>query len=264
MSRGKASANYLHREGLVGHETAADWGFLYETSLIKSSKWEIGDRTVLPDGRIFRYAKVTSGGEAYAGQGCSFENVIAISGSCAAAQVIGDSQITFASQTFSVDELRGGYIVIYSSDNSNVQQRGIIGNTVASSSTVTIYLDAPLVANVAAAKFCEVLHNPYSSVKTRSGEQDGYVSIAGVAAVEATALKYVWIQTWGPCWVPPGEAGVGGVTSERQLVFAIGGAVHPHNAAHATTKQQQHAGFIIQRDSSSNDGPPFVMLQISV
>ncbi len=136
MARGKAQANYLHREGLVGHDTASDYGFLNVASLTKDPKWSIGDRVVLPDGRVFRYGKVTSGGEAYAGQGCSFENAVAISGNCAAAQAIGDSQITFASQTFSEDELRGGYIVIYGDDNSDVQQRGIVGNTVASGSTV--------------------------------------------------------------------------------------------------------------------------------
>lgn len=260
MSRGKVKANYLHRAGLVGLNDAPDYDFLYVASATKDPKWNIGDRVVLPDGRVFRYAK--AGANCYTGQGCGFYKAVAMSANSAAAQVAGDKQITFASQTFTEDELRGGYIVIYGADNSDVQQRGIIGNTVASGSTVTVYLDAALAIDVATAKYCEILYNPYSDLRTGAG--GSYVSIAGIAAAEADADEYFWVQTWGPCWIAPGEAGVGGDANERTVIFdGSVGALHEFSDGTFGTDAQV-AGFIIQRDSSGTDGPPFIMLQISI
>ena len=79
----------------------------------------------------------------------------------------------------------------------------------------------------------------------------------------ATVGQYYWMQTWGPICISPGDAGSGGEAEERQLVFGGNGGVFAHDAAHATTLQEQHAGFIIQKDSAGGDGPPFIMLQIS-
>ena len=231
---------------------------IYERSA--TQKHRLGTRVRRGD-RVFRYAK--AGNSVYTGQAaCHYQQVAVSYTTLAAVQPAGASIITIASQTFTKDQLQGGSVIIYGADNSDVQNRGIRGNDACSSSTLTVYLDGDLYAAVTASLGVEVLHNPYSDIRLPS---DHYNSIAGLPAVPATtSYPYFWLQTWGPCWIAPGEAGVGGVSGERQLVFDCSvGALRPHNAALATTLQWQHAGYIINRDSSGNDGPPFVMLQIN-
>ncbi len=256
MAKGKAKSTLLGIQGLVGHRDAPDWDFLYVASTDKSSNFNIGDRVVTPDGRVFRYAKAAD--TLYPGMGCSSYATYALSASSAAGQVVGDKSITFASQTFAEDELRGGYLVIYLSD-TNILQRGIIGNSVCSSSTVTIYLDAALTVDIAAATFCEALGNLYGNVLGASTHGE-YTSIVGVPTLPATVGQYVWVQTWGVIWLA-GTVGIGANTTyERQLVFVGGGAVESHYAH--VGDSAQNAGFIIQLDSGGS-GPPFIMLQIS-
>lgn len=92
MAKGKARVNYLGRAGLVAAKDAPDWSFIYETSTIKDSHYNIGDRVVLPDGREFYYAK--SAGACISGQGCEF-TAVGFNSYIAAdtAQAVGDKQI---------------------------------------------------------------------------------------------------------------------------------------------------------------------------
>jgi len=229
--------------------------FLYEASTTINPEYNIGDRVCLPDGRVFRYALAAD--TLYPGTGCSSYASAALSANSAAAQVAGDASITFATQTVAKDALRGGYLVIYLSD-TNILQRGIVGNTVGAGTTITVYLDAELTVDIAAATFCEGLGNLYGNVLGASTHGE-YTSIVGVPTMPATVGQYVWIQTWGVIWLA-GTVGIGYNTAyERQLCFVGGGAVESHYAH--VGDSAQNAGFIIQLDLAA--GPPFVMLQIS-
>ena len=256
MAKGKAKSTLLGIQGVVGHSDAPDWSFLYDVSTILNPNYNLGDRVVTPDGRVFRYAKAAD--TLYPGKGCSSYATYAISASSAAAQVAGDKSITFASQTVDKDALRGGYLVIYLSA-TNILQRGIIGNTAGAGTTITVYLDAALTVDIAAATFCEALGNLYGNVLGASTHGE-YTSIVGVPTMPATIGQYVWVQTWGVLWLA-GTTGIGANTTyERQLVFVGGGAVESHYAH--VGDSAQNAGFIIQLDSGGA-GPPFIMLQIS-
>lgn len=261
MARGKAKVNYLNREGLVSTIDAPNYDFLYVHSTVKSSKWDIGDRVVLPDGRVFRYA-LASGDLTEAGKGCKFGGTMADDGialcSPAAAQVVGDKQFTVASQTFTKDELRGGYAVLYTT-GSSYQQFGIIGNTAASNSTVTIYLDRALTVALASNNGIEVLPNPYRYMVHDHSE--AYMSHAGIPASVAADAEYFWVQTWGICWCNPGPYGQGGSANERTLCFQTDGQLR---FASQVTVDYQRAGFIVTKDASGTDSPPFLMLQISI
>lgn len=256
MSKGRAIVKHMGKEGQIGYETAGQYDFLYRISTIQDPDYDVGDRVVLADGRVFRYAKAAD--TLYPGMGCSSYATYAISASSAAAQVAGDKSITFASQTFDKDELKGGYLVIYLSD-TNVLQRGIIGNTAGTDATITVYLDAALTVDIASSTFCEVLGNLYGNVLGASTHGE-YISIVGVPTMPAAVNEYVWIQTWGVIWLA-GTIGIGHNTAyERQLVFVGGGAVESHYAH--VGDSAQNAGFIIQLDAGGA-GPPFIMLQIS-
>jgi len=225
----------------------------------------LGRRLITWDGRVFKYGK--AGGTVYSGQGCYFDDEEQVGyTSVGDTQAIGDTQITIDSQTVAKDFWAGGYAIIYGADNSDVQNRGIVGNSVGAATTVTVYLDGPLaVAITADSTGVEVLGNPYADLRCAPAEDLNYASIAGLPAAKATVGQYFWLQTWGLCWIAPGEAGLGGAESgaERQVVFNAGGALRAH-ILNVTTQSRQHAGFIVQADSSGGDGPPFIMLQISI
>ena len=277
MAKGKAKSTLLGIQGYVGHADAPSWEFLYEHSTVKNANYNIGDRVVLPDGRVFRYAKATNilssckFGVKFYGQ---IGDGVATQVSASAA--IGDKSIKITASGVTEDEYRGGYFIAHVA----IQQfRGIIGNTATDGSgDIVVYLDAALTnALVDASSYCELLQSPYASVKLTAGPSGGlsgddYSSVAGIPNVETVvANEYVWLQTWGPIWINPHgsslqDAGITG--SERQLVFDCEGSVTiEDDAAHgpcAGGEDMQYAGFIIDRSESGTSGPPLVMLQISV
>lgn len=266
MTQGKTSVNYLGREGMVTVQTEPSWDFLYEMSSIKSPKHEIGDRVVCPDGRVFRYclAHTCDGVTTWEpGRGVLFAGTLAddgIESNVNRAQAIGDKELRYASQSFAKDELRGGYVVIYSAGNT-YQQAGIVGNTYCSSSELTIYLDRTLVVAVTSTQYTEVLPNPYRYIGSALAGSKQRASWAGIPMSTPTAGKYFWVQTWGPCWVNPGGVGIGTGAYEREAVFAGDGSIAPRDAT--THIASQCAGFVIEFKTVAGDGPPFINLQIN-
>ena len=55
MSKGKPIADTLGYPGQVVYDTATQMIDLYEVSVIKNPKYDIGDKIDLADGRVFRY-----------------------------------------------------------------------------------------------------------------------------------------------------------------------------------------------------------------
>ena len=240
--------------GLLGGTTGHR---LWELKAI--AQYSIGTRLMTPDGRVFRYAK--SGGACYTGQGCAFYQDKAFAANCVSALAIGDTQISFASQTFDKDALQGGYISIYGGtpDNADCPHRLIIGNTVCSDSTVTLTLDAPLERVVDAAQYCEVYHNPYADLRLGTGTTQ---SFAGVAATYVSAASlYFWVQTWGPCWIALQVASFNS-GEYRDAYFRHDGSIQAYSEdqSDAYALNKQRAGFIIPPGLTAG---PLLMLQVS-
>jgi len=212
MAKGKAKTNYLHREGVVGHDVAPDYGFLYQTSLVKDPKWNIGDRVVLGDGREFKYGK--SYNALSATRGCEIfvlgVNSYSVLGATTAKGGKTLSVAAVAHDVLAEDELRGGYALIYGSDgdDTDTQFRGIIGNDVsADAAAFKIYLDAGLVKEVTVANYCEIFQNPFAALRLSTTTVEDFPK-AGVPAVEVSAGDmYFWFQFRGPIWLPP-QAGL--------------------------------------------------------
>ena len=235
--------------------------FLYEHSSTKNPEYNIGDRVLLPDGRVFRYGLMANSGQECS-KGVKFGGTMADHGialcSPAKAEDIGATSFTVASQTFAVDELRGGYCCLYTA-GSTYQQFGIVGNSAASASTVTIYLDHPMTTALGATNGIEVLPNPYRYL-TYINDVD-YNSVAGIPVSVPASGEYFWIQTWGPVWCNPGPYGQGGAATERTLIFWTDGQLRVASDGYDS---MQRAGFLMTRDALGTDSPPFLMLQISV
>lgn len=261
MSLGKAKVNYIGGSGDVVSQSVPSWDFLYEFSSVRNPRYNIGDRVVTPDGRVFRYALAASA-NVEAGKGVKFGGTMASEGialrSPGKAEVVGATSFTVASQTFAKDELRGGYAVLYTS-SQQYQQFGIIGNSVAAAGTVTIYLDRALTAALAANNGIEVLGNPYRYMVYDTSE--AYMSHAGIPMATPSNGDFFWVQTWGICWINPGPYGQGGSANERTLCFQTDGQMR---FASQVTVDYQRAGFLVTKDASGTDSPPFVMLQVSI
>ena len=245
--------------GLLGGTTGHR---LWETKT--TAQYSIGTRLVTEDGRVFRYALSSGAVKPAIGAKCS--GTIAddgIAANCVLARAVGDVKIDFASRTFAKNELMGGYLIVHGGSNTQ-QNRMILSNTVAANATVELTLAEPFNVAVDAAQYCEVCPNPYRFIMSASGAMANYSSCLGVPMVKIAASgSYFWLQTWGPLWTSPGPYGMGGDANERAVIFNPDGSLRPRCEHCSDGKDYQLAGFIIQTDSNGNDGPPFIMLQIS-
>ena len=276
--KGKARTKMLaHSSGLVeGSFQGPSWDFLYEHSTVKHPDYDIGDRVVLPDGRVFRYGKASGTqnpdllSQHLTGQHISY---VALG----ANQVAGDSQVTLtvtaASEgvgglgVIAEDELRGGYILIFDASAKAIN-RGIVGNTALASdgTSITIYLDGRLNAVLlAVTDHAEVIASPYLALTSDLSDKNrGFL---GRPASIATDGEYFWLQTWGPCWIAPdngnSSVNVGNTSNNIQVVARFDGRVAVHDYNDAENKFAQHVGFVLSRGAGSAQGLPFIMLQIA-
>ncbi len=255
-TKGKSKVLNLHTQGYVRMADVVDWNFIYESSTVKDSRFEVGDRVVLPDGREFRYAK--SGGACYAGQGVDVRaTYVQTIDNIAAAAAVGATQITVDGGTHAAlaeNELRNGFVCIFGDGNNDIQFRGIIGNDAADADAdFTIYLDGPLAKAVTTSTNCEVYRSPWSDVRLGSAITNAK---AGVAAVEVTAAGvYFWVQTAGCCWIAP-QSGVGG-TQYRTGYWRHDGSIDISSNI-GTYVSDQAAGFCVM-GNAAGVGPLFAL-----
>jgi len=251
--------------GLLGGTTGHR---IWETKTV--AQYSIGTKLTTPDGRVFRYARAAAACKAKYGAKNLYEEAISYT-AATLAQAVGDTTIkcTVAATdgaggdgAIAVNELVGGFVVIYDATDTIRQHRGILANTLGvSGGSITITLDAPLTTAVTlATSNFEVLGNPYNGLLYTN---NCYSSVLGVAMVEAAAAEYFWVQTWGPICITPGSttSDPGADTEQRQVVFDGEGSIICD--VDGSSIDRQNAGFIMQADSAGAAGPPFIMLQIS-
>ena len=297
MTKGIGNVEYIRQgsEVAVQGQFAQQWRFLYTASTTKHERYNIGDRVVTPDGRVFRYSIAGTGG-VVPGLGAAQGNKVNISASAPAqvaptspvltgltlsAGAIGDSAVTVtvgassgvnADGAVLADAMRGGYIIIGDDAYTTVQNRGILGNdaVAAGGGTMNVYLDSPLIkAVVPGTTYIEVFPNPYSNMILGGGSNIGLISFLGIPAAPATVGQYFWLQTWGPTWITPGGGWTAAeqyATNDRNVYFVGDGSVNGWNASAlgANTPGYQKAGFVMEFTASNSGGPPMIMLQISV
>jgi len=264
MAKGLAQVNYVGKEGLVLVDDVPNWSFLYAASTVKDPRYNVGDRVVLPDSRVFRYAKV---GEAittahvdyalYFAAEHKSDWYVAFTHTAKAGDVA--VTLTGAAALVTKDELRGGFIAIYQAGVANQCVRGIIGNTASDATSpyaYTVYLDAPLAYDITTSDHFEVFANPWSDVRSAYLHPSATHTMCGMPTIVAAANAYTWVQTWGICRVSfdPTPAAY-----ERSVYFAPNGSFgHRENAGITITDQR--AGVVILPGTAHS---AFIILQIS-
>jgi len=236
-----------------------------------------GTRRVTPEGRVYKYGKATAE-IGHMGSGLKFWSLLSDGigwQSPKKTQTTSESTIWLNSGKGNAgvakDELVGGYIIIHTGTVSNDMVRRIIANTLADGDGyVTITVDRPWDYAISTDFGTETYPNPYMNLRQRiaAGSYpvagDRLSSVAGMPTVRtAVADRFLWIQTWGPCWVTPeGDVAASPADDRRGCFFDYEGKIIQKSADVLTTDIQQYAGFIINREDSST-GPPLFMLQIS-
>jgi hypothetical protein len=176
--------------------------------------------------------------------------------STAAAVVAGDKVVllTNASQTFTKDQLVGGWLIIGHAAAANTECRRIIGNTASAGTpateTIYVYLDAPLSLAHVITTFCEVIGNPYADIRYGGVTASDLASPAGVPPAGMTvANMYGWFQTWGPRYVCPGGGWTTFHAGVRSVVRVGDGTVN--DAGTTAAANFAVVGQVIDRTTSA-------------
>lgn len=277
MAKGKSRRTLLGIQGLIGHQQASNWDYIYRVSSVIDPKWNIGDLTEMPDGRKFRYCLSVDRCDTYIAN--AFMNEIGTTvhdvgidwSALAATQAIGDKQVTMtlpSTRDIAEDALRGGLITLNPSSGSNnptIQERLIVGNTAGvASGTLVIYLDAGLVtALTSGTAYAYCMPSPYSAVKAAGllASTDLYnASMVGYAAAPvSTSGLYHWEQTAGQISVSA-YGTVGGTDNMREVVFRYDGNIIHRGSTGAPGLEGQHAGYIM--DKNARNAATVIMLQL--
>jgi hypothetical protein len=168
------------------------------------------------------------------------------------------------------DYLKNGYVVVFAALGTFVRQ--ILSNTAvtvnAGIAYTTVTLDAPTPVDVTVADTAEAIASPYALVAQGADCKinQGFCTTIGVPTVAAISGQFLWLQTWGPCWVSP-HALVGSRDTDKAAFFVgdgslgDGGEVSPTGGLTQSVIAQR-AGFVLANDKGTGQGAPFIMLTI--
>lgn len=239
--------------------------------------YPIGMRYAIDD-RAFRYAK--AGGTLNSDLGaknallqCIAYTDLYASAPAGATQVSIDIAATdgvLSNGVIGVDELAGGYVVFFpGAENSFV--RRIVKNTATTvadaAGVMTLTIDKPLPCALTAANGAECIASIYSNVRTDLAVGDSPLyAVVGIPTVPATVGQYLWLQTWGPCWVAA-HADVGKLKTDMAAYFvgdgSLGQGEEDTPEAVDTGLVAQYAGFVLASAKDGTQGAPFIFLQLA-
>lgn len=160
------------------------------------------------------------------------------------------------------DELAGGFIVIGNGSAQHPEMFEIVSHPALTSAggSLTLELDQPLYADVTAATtYIELMEDPFYNVKA-DGSGGDYVTFLGIPACQASSGEFLWIQTWGPCWITSNSATCDSVR-DRTIVFVGNGSVESSNDE-TLESGFQIAGVALDMSGSAAANAPMVLLQI--
>ncbi len=169
-----------------------------------------------------------------------------------------------------LDELFGGYIVIFMADGESIN-RQIVGNTIVDGpNPMTVTMDRPLGRDVVGmvdaveGEHAECMASPYRLVQTLGAGDPRLAisSVMGMPPVPAEEGQWLWLQTWGPVWIAP-QGGVSVGTNNRRVYFRADGSIDEDIPGDPNVAQGQLAGFVLVNAQAGGQGAAFIQLQIA-
>jgi len=230
----------------------------------------LGSRRVVDD-RVFRYARAGNNLDSQYGAHIGFTQDVgfavvtadlAAAGTYELEITVGAGDGRLGTGEIPENELAGGYIIIFPDGMGDTMNRRIVSNTAvaAPGGAMTVVVDRPLSVNLTPNPHAELIASPYLDVL--EGNLDRQM-IMGMPSVAAMLGQYLWLQTWGPCWVGP--TGVDFLTAENSLaMFRSNGTITEFIWNNPATGQPQIAGTVMTPSAlGAGQGAPFVWLQIA-
>lgn len=161
-----------------------------------------------------------------------------------------------------VNYLEGGTVVFMTA--LGIYVRGIIANAVKAAGTGTflVTLDAPTSFALVVTDSAEIIASPYARVCNEADTilASELCSVAGIPTRVTVDGDWLWLQTWGPCYVT--SALTLGVGNENRLAYFVGNGVLQDWTAVGATADHQIAGFVMANAVGGGQGAPFVWLTL--
>jgi len=173
-----------------------------------------------------------------------------------------------------VNELAGGYILIFDATYTGGQPQviQIRSNTVVASSggTMTLVTDEGVQNALTTDDHAELIASPYRNILAQASlaYSNTYGHI-GRPVIPATSGQFLWVQTWGPCFLSPQtdvgvNTGGSGAGQNYVVVSRHDGSIDTLLYSDATHDQAQIVGFVMAcATTAGGQGAPFVFLTIA-
>jgi len=160
-----------------------------------------------------------------------------------------------------LNHLEGGSIIFMTA--AGIYTRGIRTNSAVvggAGGTMVLTLDAPTLGALVATDSTEIIASKYASVVV--GAETIVNSMlctgVGVPSLVCATQSWLWLQTWGPCWVAT-ELTLG-VGNENRSGFVVGnGSIRDFAGASGAA---QRAGTVMANAIGGGQGAPFFNLEL--
>ncbi len=277
VSNGKSLHLPPYVDGQAGWENLE----LPDLSVVDTvQKYPIGARYVNGD-QVYRYGK--AGGTLRTDEAAGFayrQAVVYCSVQAETLQYATSVKVTVAvtdghagDGAIAADELAGGYILIFDATTSGgaPQVLQIVSNTaVTGGGTMTVVVDGKIKVALTTSDHAELVASPYSYVKNGVYNENYQDMKVGVPTVIATVGQFLWLQTWGPCFLSPQDGDVGAnqggsaASNNHEVIFRHDGTIDQivYNDVTISAKAQR-AGVVMARGVDGAQGAPFFWLMIA-
>ncbi|QDP48949.1 MAG: hypothetical protein Unbinned1068contig1000_30 [Prokaryotic dsDNA virus sp.] len=171
-----------------------------------SQKHKLGTRGVLPDGRVFWYAKNSSAAISTAGMIVDGSALVAahdMDVPPTAAQAVGTTEVSLEVPTTDLtkNQYADGYLVFNdeAGEGEIYRIKSHPAHDASEDATVLITLDEPdgLRTAITTDTEAQLVYNPYTDVKLIDGDGTQTTGPLGVTTIPVTASYYCWIQSSG-------------------------------------------------------------------
>ncbi len=224
-----------------------------------TQRYVYGTRYLTWDGRVYKYMGVTTAGcKSYHGVCNTIEAPLGWTAN-AVKVYAGGKLVSVTEATFAEDQLAGAMLMAYNATMNNSTQHHIVGNDLHGATYTDIYLEFPLPVDLDATDTFEVYGNPYRLVES-SGSRETHAWL-GVPCVTALTGYRVWVQTWGPAVISPGNTTLDdAAVNERQVFWMGNGTLAEAGEAAVTAGEQQIAGYILNAGTADIAGPQIFLM----
>jgi len=201
---------------------------IYEES--STAKHKLGERLVLPDGRVFYYAKASEA--LTAGKLVTAKPVLNQEDTVTVAHPAGTTQVTVtAASAITKDQFKEGYLIVDEGTDAGSIYKIKSNEAIASGETGTVTLyDGLVTAWSTSDTDITMVTNLFYNVQESNTDQ---IELPlGVPLIDVTSGYYFWLQTWGIAPVLQDEA-FGNNAAQRLVTIGSGtaGAVEAYDAA---------------------------------